>query len=241
MFKAAGFGLTIVLGALVMEGSALAQEKDDVLSSSGRTPQPAPGEKAVETPKADVPSDDVPKVIHAWDPPEWKPTSKMVSVKAESEVLVEHRDGANTPWKHICASPCSFTPAGGDYRVIGVNVSPSEPFAIKGAGALKIDIGSAPKMRRGMVLTGIGTGLAVVGLVLMIASSGFSDPAPGGVMREEKIGLLVTGTILTFSGAGVGIYGGATYYENRRSEVTGPVGDIRPRASGFTIPLSFTF
>src|SRR5581483_9028634 len=53
-----------------------------------------------------------------------------VTVKAEKEVLVEQRDSSASPWRHVCASPCSFRPTGGEYRVIGVDVSPSKPFSI---------------------------------------------------------------------------------------------------------------
>jgi hypothetical protein len=227
MFKTAGFGLAIAL----ISSPAWSQDKpasdSDVLSSSGRTQPKADAQPKVDEPKpaVEVPPSD----------------TKTVSVKAETEVLVEHREGANAPWKHVCASPCSFAPVGGEYRVIGVNVSPSEPFAVTGPGALKIDIGSAPKMRRGMWLTGIGGGVMAIGLVFVIAAQAFADPGPGGIIREDKIPFLAVGTSFLFAGAGVGIYGGATYYDNRRSTVTGPVGDLRPRGAGFMLPVAFTF
>src|SRR5260221_7009627 len=119
MFKTAGFGLAIVFLSFPAWAQEQPKSDTDVLSSSGRAPQPKvdpkADEKPVETPKTEAAPTDA---------------TKTVSVKAETEVLVEHREGANAPWKHVCASPCAFAPVGGEYRVIGVNVSPSEPFAV---------------------------------------------------------------------------------------------------------------
>jgi len=173
-------------------------------------------------------------------------SSETVTVQATKEVLVEHRADAGAPWKHICSSRrgCAFTPEGGEYRVIGVDVSPSKPFTIRSAGMLKVDIASPPLMRRGEWLLGIGAGVTVVGLIVLFASSAFADPTdtgPNGKIRDEKIGMLIGGSALTFSGLGVGVYGGALYYNNMRSTVTGPIGDVRPRGVGFMVPLAWSF
>jgi len=214
MFKKAGFALGITLVA----APAWAQDKPDLA-------------KTLEDANTALPP-----LVSTGAGPE-----KTVTVDAESEVLVEHRESANAPWKHICASPCAFAPQGGEYRVIGVNVSPSEPFAVTGKGALKIDIGWAPKMRRGEWLMGIGGGVAAVGLAFLFSALAFTDPGPGGVVKEDKIPLLGVGTALSIAGAGVGLYGAGAYWENHRSGVSGPVGDIKTRTGGFMIPVAFTF
>jgi len=156
-----------------------------------------------------------------------------VTVKAEKEVLVEQRDSSASPWRHVCASPCSFRPTGGEYRVIGVDVSPSKPFSIRGPGALAIDIGSAPLARRGMWIGGFGAGATVLGLVLMFASSGFAGASPNGVLRDEKVGMLGAGAVFAFGGVAALFYGGALYYNNASSNVSGPIGDLGKRTIGF--------
>lgn len=164
-----------------------------------------------------------------------------VTVQAPREVLVERRDAPSAPWTHVCASPCSFAPRGGEYRVIGVDVSPSAPFTLSGPGALKVDAGVAPLARRGLAIMTAGAGALALGLVFLFGSSAFSDPTPAGQLREEKVGMLVTGTIFGFLGLGAGAYGGAMYWDNHASRVSGPVTDVRPRGVGFSVPLSFAF
>lgn len=238
MFKTAGFALVIAfvsIPALAQEQPTPSPSDQDILSSSGRK-SPSKDASQVETPKADLP------VIEAKD------EGKTVSVKpADKEVLVEHREGASSPWTHVCAAskekPCAFAPKGGEYRVIGVDVSPSNPFLITGPGQLSVDIGSAPLMRRGEWLTGIGSGVALVGFVLALASSAFADPAAGGIVREDKIPFLAFGTAFMIGGGGVGLYGAATYWQNHRSGVSGPIADVgaAPKGKGFILPLAFTF
>lgn len=173
-----------------------------------------------------------------------------VSLTTTKEVLVEHRDSAQSPWHHVCAAsakagPCAFNPKGGEYRVIGVDVSPSVPFAINGKGALKIDIGVAPLARRGLWVMGGAAVAVTLGLALIFSSAGFVELQNGaganGVLRDEKIGVLATGTFFTIAGLATGLYGGALYWNNGRSRVSGPIADLAPRKSGFVSPFAFTF
>lgn len=207
-----------------------------------------------------------PQVDPAVSPAETKPPApaiesaeskpqRLVAVKTEKEVLVEQRDSETAPWRHICAAssksgPCSFAPGGGQYRVIGVDVSPSAPFVLTGPGALQVDIGHAPLSRRGVWITGAAAAAVTLGLVLLFSSSALADlnngSGPNGVLRDEKIGVLAAGSIFAIGGLTAGLYGGALYYDNSRSRVSGPIGDARPRTTGFwqrsfKFPLAFTF
>ena len=169
-------------------------------------------------------------------------------ILAEAAALAKRRVAfalATVVWRHVCASPCSFVPKGGQYRVIGVNVSPSEPFVFKGGGELEVEIGSAPLMRRGMWFMGAGAGTLALGLVLIASAAGFADldqgAGPNGQLRGEKIGALATGMFVSLVGMSLGLYGGALFYDNRRSRVSGPLADTSARSTGFQSPFAFRF
>lgn len=227
----------IGMGILSRGTNALAEENpppaDPTTTDAQTKSQPKP-EIVTPTPEIVTPK------------PQPQPTAEMITVKTEKEVLVEQRDSATAAWRHVCASPCSFVPKGGQYRVIGVNVSPSEPFVLKGGGALDVTIGSAPLMRRGMWISGAAAGTLTLGLVLIASAAGFADlnegQGPNGMLREEKIGALATGMFISLAGVALGLYGGSLFLDNRRSKVSGPLADTSVRSTGLLqSPFAFRF
>lgn len=221
MFRTGGFGLAIVL----VTGLAAAQEKGAAKDERVIPGWPDPP-KGLEEPKRDV----------------------SVEAPKDVEVLVEHRDAKDAPWTHVCSTspkagrPCGFAAVGGEFRVIGVGVPPSEPFTLRGPGSIKVEVGDAAAKTRGLVVGGVGAGLFVLGVVFFAAASGFADPAAGGLLREEKIGFLLAGGLSMTAGVAGGVYGASMLLDSQRSRVTGPsVGSPEARGAGFVVPLSFRF
>lgn len=140
---------------------------------------------------------------------------------------LEHRATPSSPWENVCVTPCDVQAKPGEqYRVLGMDISPSEPFVIdgsKGKVTLKVRPGSIRKSRTGLWLLGGAGALGIASIITLIAGGAFDGFGDGGVVSQGRTDALFAGSFMLIGALGLGVWGGATWYNNKTSTVDGPV------------------
>ena len=105
-------------------------------------------------------------------------------------------------WERVCKTPCQAQVAlGGEYRIAGDDVTPSDSFAITAGGMrLDVDPGNESARNAGTYMAVFGYLLAAVGGVFLGTSIGedFDEDANDAVIVASSIGIgvgLLIGTV----------------------------------------------
>lgn len=163
----------------------------DVASVESAARQSAPGAPAAPAPTAPT------------APAPTAPTAqKLVHIEASRVVALERQSDNAKVWVVVCSSPCDrHVPASGTYRIAGSGVRASRAFVIDaGTGDrvyIDVDAGSKGWFVGGIVLTSVGGGAAIIGLILALVATdshitGHDSLATAGLTTA---GLGVLGTV----------------------------------------------
>jgi hypothetical protein len=127
-------------------------------------------------------------------------------------------------WWDVCASPCGLAlDASASYRVGGAALRASDPFRLaRPTGAVALDAKTVSETRHGvgLVLTIIGSGIALIGAYTLNASRTWNDTSvsdgtgPGRRVRRN-IGLAELGAGGLFLAVGIPLTLGRTKVEAR--------------------------
>jgi uncharacterized membrane protein YidH (DUF202 family) len=149
-------------------------------------------------------------------------------------VLLEHRSAPNAPWESACEGSCDRRlPIADEYRVIGTGINGSRPFNLDGTKGdkvvLKVVAGEHKRENIGKYILIGGGALIVAGIVVIAVGSHPSQTFQAdGTTNNTNFDVLTAGTALILGGLVGGVYGGATWYNNRHSHVGGDVQGVGP-------------
>lgn len=173
----------------------------DVIPGSHARIQLATGEIAT------VPWSDIARVESARSPstpapppppPPVAPTApearRLVHIEAPRQVALERQSSNPRVWIEVCSSPCDkYVSASGSYRIAGSGVRASRPFMLD-AGTeervvIDVDPGSKGWFVGGIVITSIGGGATIIGLLLALVGSATKDLSGSHDSSLETAGL----------------------------------------------------
>jgi hypothetical protein len=154
-----------------------------------------------------------------------------VEVHIESRdkmVLLEHRIGPSAPWEAACEGSCDKRlPVSDEYRVLGTGLNDSRAFNLDGTKdrvVLKVVAGEHKRETIGKIILIGGGALIVAGILTIAIGSHPSETFQAdGTTNNTNFDILTAGTALILGGLVGGVYGGATWYNNRHSHVGGDV------------------
>lgn len=222
---------TVVLSTSLFAGIAAADPDTTAPAAAPTTPPAAPTTPAPAAPTtAPAAPTAAPAPAPTPDPtPSPSSTNEGISVHVESPTAanLEHRASPSSPWESVCTTPCDIQAKPGEqYRVLGLDVAPSEPFVIdgsKGKVTLAVNPGSIRKSRIGLwVLGGAGV-LAVASVITLIVGGVFDGFDSGGVVSQGRTDALFAGSFMLVGALAGGTWGAATWYNNKTSTVDGPL------------------
>jgi hypothetical protein len=176
----------------------------------------------------------------AWaDPPSDAPPPAPAAATADGTVLVhiethergnlERRSAPGGAWEFACEAPCDKRlPVGDQYHFVGAGVNESRVFNLDGSRGDRVVLylGGGDKQREKIgKWTVVGAGALFVAGILTIAIG--SHPShtfqADGTTNNSNFNVLAVGTSLIVVGLAGGLFGGAWWYGNSRSHVTGDV------------------
>jgi hypothetical protein len=214
---------------------------------SGPDAPPPPPPPPPPAPPSEPPPPPPPPVVEATGPAVHV-ADGTVEVHIESKhktLALEHRPAPNAPWELACEGTCDKRlPVGDEYMIVGGGLNESHPFNLDGSKGDRIilRVGAGERSRETMgkwFLIG-GSALIVAGvLVIAIGSHPSETFRADGTTNNTNFDVLTTGTALILGGVIGGIYGGGTWYNNRRTHVAGDVVAPAP-ARGSLPPLEQT-
>jgi hypothetical protein len=156
-------------------------------------------------------------------------TTTLLHVASPYVVDVDRQALGSVVWEKMCTSPCDVpVPVDGLYRVRGVGVSASSPFALipqGGSAIVQVTPGIKKKATAGWFIVGGAGAAVVVGAVLDAVGTGQGQvagqggPGDSGTTSSAKVNFYLVGTTLIIAGLAAGIYGGAMALDNAKSTV----------------------
>jgi len=154
-----------------------------------------------------------------------------VHINSPKPVSLEKRASANSPWEHVCNSPCDVPVSVSDeYQVVGVDLNESKPFILDSSQGDKVTLDVTPGVHK-KVVTGswllAGGGVLVVGGVVTLLAGSKANAAPGidgTVTNNSNTDWIFVGTALILGGVIAGLGGGALVLDNSHTKVDGAVG-----------------
>jgi len=162
----------------------------------------------------------------------------QVHIQTKELVTLEHRSGPGAPWQTACDTPCDTRlPAGDQYRVIGVGINDSDPFALTSPKGDVVSVHVAPGFKKrakiGEALT-IGGGVVLVGAVVigLVAADPGKTFNPDGTTNNYNWDVIAVGTGIAVAGLTTAIFGGSWWYNNASTRVAGDVQADQPVHGG---------
>lgn len=235
--RAVGLRLGNTLATLVSASLVLS-----TVPAYAEQPAPAPPPSPVQSSGADAPKRDENQpdakkdaeavkevkdakaaIAAAPTPPEGK---VFVHLEAPQEVTLERRQGAASPWEHVCNSPCDEAVSVRDeYHIVGVNMTESKPFMVDGKESkttLYVHPGYHKDVVTGEWVLGGAGALAVGGILSLAIGAGTHTPLSNdGITHNGNTDWITVGMVLLVGAAATGIYGGAMVVNNLHTSVNG--------------------